>query len=82
MFMGDVSRTNDNKAVEFGKLPGRMRSARERAGLTQEQVAEQMGKSRAAVSSWESGVETPRLIHIKRFASICGTRITRLLAGE
>lgn len=34
---------------------------RERAGLTQRQVAEALGKTDQTVSNWENGVRAPRL---------------------
>ena len=41
---------------------------RQRAGLTQEQLAEIMGVSKQAISKWESGKSNPELEKLKRFA--------------
>lgn len=40
--------------------PDVRRLLRERAGLTQKELAEALGVSRPAVSRWESGRRTPR----------------------
>ncbi len=46
---------------------------RERAGLTQKQLASQIGKSDQAVSDWERGKSTPRLSFAKTL------KLTKLL---
>jgi len=42
-------------------LGKRIRLARERAGLTQEAMAEAIGVSRTAVARWETGDNEPKL---------------------
>ena len=37
----------------------RLKSAREQAGFTQEQLAEKIGVTRQAVSRWEQGITQP-----------------------
>ena len=39
----------------------RIMRLRERAGLTQRQVAEALGKTDQTVSNWENGIRVPRL---------------------
>jgi N-acetylglucosamine-6-phosphate deacetylase len=40
-------------------LGEKLKNARKNAGLSQEQLAEQLGVSRQAISKWESGVSVP-----------------------
>lgn len=55
------------------KLQHRIREARDRAKLTQEQVAEALAlKSREAVSQWEVGKSRPKLLNMKAFSKLTG----------
>lgn len=47
-----------------------IREARERVDLTQQEVAEFLGVTAAAVSSWELGVYSPRPEMAKRLAAM------------
>lgn len=49
--------------------------ARERAGLTQSQVAKRMGTSQPAVARLERCEADPRLSTIERYAEVVGWRI-------
>lgn len=49
-----------------------IRSAREAAGLSQEQVAKAVGVSQGAVSMWEVGQSRPALNRISRIADVLG----------
>jgi transcriptional regulator with XRE-family HTH domain len=49
-----------------------LRSAREAAGLSQGDVAEQLGVSQGAVSMWETGQSRPALSRIRRIAEVLG----------
>ena len=40
--------------------PAELRSLREAAGLSQQELADAMGVTRAAISHWETGVRSPR----------------------
>lgn len=51
------------------------------AGMSQEQLAEKLGKSRAAVSQYESGKNVPRMGVIEDIAWIFGVRKSEIL-GE
>ncbi len=42
-------------------LPRAIREARKNCGLTQAEMAEQLGVSQATISFWENGAETPAL---------------------
>ena len=50
------------------ELGNRIRNARERAGLTQEQLAERIGTSRAAIARYESGEIEPKLRNLAAIA--------------
>lgn len=45
--------------ADVGQFGARLRALRERAGLTQEQLAERAGVKRGAVARWESGEREP-----------------------
>lgn len=50
--------------------PDQIREARERLGMTQETLAEQVGVSRQAVSKWEMGVSEPSLENLSMLSSV------------
>ena len=62
--------------LAFGK---RIRAARERAGFTQEDVAEAVGVSRTAVTRWEQGVIEPKLRNLMAIAKKLGVSSDYLL---
>jgi DNA-binding XRE family transcriptional regulator len=49
--------------------------ARERAGLTQSEVARRMGTTQPAVARLERGEADPRLSTIERYAEVIGWRV-------
>ena len=51
-------------------LGERIKALRRRAGLSQEQVAEQVGVSRQAVAKWESGERAPDLNNCAALAEL------------
>lgn len=57
--------------TEVGQL---LRSARERAGLTQRQIADLLEVRQTTVSAWETAVSEPNLETIYRWARACGER--------
>lgn len=57
----------------------RIRQARERAGLSQKQIAEALGIDQSAVSFWETGKSEPTLHNLRRLADILGCRPADLL---
>ena len=64
-------------------LIGQMLSARSKAGLTQEAVAESMGTTKSAVSRLESGGKhTPSLTSLKKYAHAVGCRLEIRLVEE
>lgn len=52
-----------------------LKMAREKAGLTQEQVAEKLSTKKSAISRIENHAEDIRLSTIERFAEAVGKRI-------
>lgn len=56
--------STDRDVLDIG---GRIRKAREHAGLTQVQLAEQLGQAERTVQAWEGNTRTPRpgaLLHL------------------
>ena len=54
-------------------LSDKLYTLRKKSGLSQEQLAEQLGVSRQAISKWESGQSTPetdKLISISKFFNV------------
>jgi transcriptional regulator with XRE-family HTH domain len=58
-----------NEELRFS-LGARLRLAREKAGLTPEQMAEEMAMSVSSIKNWELGYATPTPRKIRRWASI------------
>jgi len=60
----------------------RLRQLRQTSGLTQEQVAGQIGLTRQALSSYESGRTRPDIETLMKLAEIYGTDLEGLLWGS
>lgn len=60
----------------------KVQELRKQKGLTQEQLAEKLYVSRAAVSKWESGRGYPSIDSLKAIASFYSLTIDDLLSGE
>ncbi len=60
----------------------RIASARKKRGMTQEQLAEQVGVSVQAVSKWETGKNLPDIENLLRIAEITNTPYSFLLAED
>ena len=58
-----------------------LKDLRRLSGLTQEQVAEKVGLTRQAISSYESGRTQPDLDTLARLAEVYGAEITDVLYG-
>ena len=61
------------------QLGSRIRQARDRAGLTQEQLAERIGVSRTAIARYESGEIEPKLHNLAAIALALGVSCDELL---
>lgn len=57
---------------EDDSFAGRLRSARRRLGLTQQEMAERVGVGRDAVSEWESGRVQPQRRHLRAVQEALG----------
>ena len=68
---------NENKSIA-----ARLKWAREQAGLSQGQVAKQLGVHRPTISQIESGDRKVRLDELDRFAEIYGVDRTWLMDGD
>ena len=63
-------------------LGERIALARKQAGLSQEQLGEQLGVSRQAVSKWESGQTNPDVAYIAELCRLFGVSSDWLLLGR
>ncbi|RCL01983.1 MAG: putative transcriptional regulator [Candidatus Tokpelaia sp. JSC189] len=61
------------------KLSERIKQARKDARLTQDQMAEQLGITKGAVSQWEAGKTKPRNGTLKKIAKITGKPVVWLM---
>jgi Zn-dependent peptidase ImmA (M78 family)/transcriptional regulator with XRE-family HTH domain len=64
------------------ELGRRLKKAREAAGLTQEDVADQLGISRGALAQFETGAKAPNSLHLVRLAETYRRELGELLAEE
>ena len=64
------------------KTGGLIRRLRRERGLTQQQLAEQLGVSDKAVSKWERGLGGPELGLLPELAESLEVDMSRLLSGE
>ena len=64
------------------ELSEKLQELRKRKGLTQEELAEVLYVSRAAVSKWESGRGCPNIDSLKAIATFFDTTVDELLSGE
>jgi transcriptional regulator with XRE-family HTH domain len=55
------------------RFPNAIREYRLKAGLSQRQLAEHVGRGRNAVSSWERGLTLPNVPRLLRMAKVLGT---------
>ena len=64
------------------KIGENIRALRLRKGLTQEQVAQQLGVTYQAVSKWENGTNTPDIALLPEIASLFGVTIDALFSQD
>ena len=63
-------------------LGARIAELRKEKGLTQEELAKQLGISSQAVSKWEKDISCPDIMILPTLAKILGVSIEALLTGE
>jgi transcriptional regulator with XRE-family HTH domain len=68
--------------AENASIGSRLRWAREQAGLSQGQVAQQMGVHRPTISQIEAGDRKVRIEEVDQFAQIYGVERTWLMDGD
>lgn len=64
------------------ELEKRLKDARVKAGLTQEQVAEKVMVSRQTISNWENGKSLPDIISIMKLSDLYQISLDELLKGD
>lgn len=62
------------------RLATMLRGYRVRAGLTQEQVAQALGKSQSFVSDYERGQRRLDLVELDTIATVLGVKVESLVA--
>ena len=60
-------------------LPDRLRAARRRARLTQQQLADRLGLHPMTVSQWERGLRSPTVATVGRLAAVLRTTPSALV---
>lgn len=61
------------------EVGGRLRAARRSAGLTQKQLAEELGVEAITVSRWERGATSPSLQRLRRIAELTHSTVSDLV---
>ena len=61
-------------------IADRIKSLREKSGMTQTQLARRLGISRSAVNSWEMSLSTPSSIYLVELSRIFGVSTDYLLS--
>lgn len=69
------------KNIEAKKISQNLKSARIRAGLTQEQVAEKLGTSRVTISNYERNPLSLSFVKMKTLADIYDVDIAYFFGG-
>lgn len=68
-------------AVNQKDLAHKLRQAREKLGLSQEEVAQALGVSRESLAQWERGERLPPALHLQRLAWLYGLEEKSLFEG-
>jgi transcriptional regulator with XRE-family HTH domain len=79
---GDDNKDWLGQSDPMQELGATIHALRVAAGLSQDQLAEKLNVSRAAVSSWETGEHTPRGKRLKLLASTLGVTVPDLMSGR
>jgi ribosome-binding protein aMBF1 (putative translation factor) len=71
-----VAMSDSHREVQMEQLRERLRVARQRAGLTVEQVATLVGRTQSVVSRWETGkAKMPDFDTVVKWAGVVGLRL-------
>lgn len=65
--------------VNIGK---RIKAARQKAGMSQEELAQSIGVTKSTISKYEKGAREPRYDQLQRIAAALGTSISNLLPPD
>ena len=80
--VGNVTWAYQNELEETGMNIGeQIKQLRKQRGLSQEQLAEQLMVSRAAVAKWESNNGVPDIENLKRLSEVFDVTIDELVKG-
>ena len=64
------------------EISERLKEARQKAGMTQEQVAEQIMVSRVTVSHWENGKSLPDIVSLISLSDLYSISLDELVKGD
>ncbi|WP_051624207.1 helix-turn-helix domain-containing protein [Clostridium akagii] len=65
--------------INIGK---NLREYREKSGVTQQQVADEIGVSKGAIGHWENNIRSVNLVIIERLAKLYHTTVSNLIGDE
>ena len=74
----NTKRMQEEQNVYESSGAGRLKTLREQAGLTQQELSRQTGVSRSLISQWENGVISVSLATKKRVAAYFGVDVSEL----
>ena len=60
----------------------KIKEMRKRSGLTQEEVAHQIGVTQGAVWQWESGMVMPTVVYLQKLAAALNCTVDELLLAS
>lgn len=73
---------SDDERAFFTQLGTRIHRLRKDQGITQVQLAEQLGVSQQTVTAYESGKRRVPISHLQRLAALLGASIEELIGEE
>lgn len=76
------ARKEPDLSTYAGRFAVRLRTLREKAKMTPEQVAEKLGVSYVTVYSWETGEKMPRIQNLPEIAKALNVKKTRNLLPD
>ena len=76
------ARINACQTVLMSEVGGRIKGLRQRSGWTQQQLADRLGLSRAAVTQWESGQATCNYAQALELERILDANVSYILFGR